>query len=330
MKSRFTPVLAVLFALGTPVIADDFDLQGHRGARGLLPENSLPAFARALSIGVTTLEMDTGITRDGKVVVSHNQRLEPSITRTQDGKWVTGEPPAVNALNLADLSKFDVGRIDPQSRMAERFATQTAVDGTKIPSLDEVFKLVRKSGNETVRFNIETKINPLRAELTVGPDEFAGALVEVIKRNGFEDRTAIQSFDWRTLQVVQRLAPDIPTVYLTAQQKWLDNVSGKDGEQSPWTAGFDLKTYGGNIAGMIKAAGGTVWSPFFRDVDKNKVSEAQRLGLQVVVWTVNDEADMKTLIAMGVDGIISDYPDRLRVVMREAGLQLPAATAVEP
>lgn len=329
MKTSIVAAISLLLAIGAPAMAGEFDLQGHRGSRGLLPENTLPAFAHALSIGVTTLELDTGVTRDGRVVVAHNQRLEPAITRDDNGKWLTGEPPAINALNFSELSKFDVGRIDPQSRLAKRFGTQKPVDGTRIPSLDQVFDLVRKSGNETVKFNIETKINPFKAELSASPDQFARSLVDVIKRNGFEDRTAVQSFDWRTLQVVQRIAPEMPTVYLTAQQDWLDNV-GKQGEgPSPWTAGFDIGAHGGSVPRLIKAAGGSVWSPFFRDIDKAEVTEAQKLGLQVVVWTVNDELDMKALIEMGVDGIITDYPDRLRAVMQEMGLSLPMATKVD-
>ena len=140
---------------------------------------------------MTTLELDTGISRDGRVVVAHNQRLEPAITRAESGEWLTGEPPAINALSFAELSEFDVGRIDPMSRLAKRFGSQKPVDGTRIPSLDQVFDLVRQSGNEAVRFNIETKINPFRTDITVGPEQFATALVDVIKRSGFEDRAAI-------------------------------------------------------------------------------------------------------------------------------------------
>lgn len=329
MKPGVLVALSLLIAAGVPAVANAFDLQGHRGARGLLPENSLPAFAHALSIGVTTLELDTGVTRDGRVVVTHDQRLAPAITRDGNGEWLTGEPPAINALNFAELSEFDVGRIDPMSRLAKRFNEQEPVDGTRIPSLDQVFDLVRKSGNETVRFNIETKINPLKTDLSAGPEQFAGALVDAIRRNGFEDRTAVQSFDWRTLQVVQNIAPELPTVYLTAQQDWFDNVGKKGEGPSPWTAGFDIGDHEGSVARMIKAAGGAVWSPFYRDIDKAKVKEAQELGLQVVVWTVNDELDMKALIDMGVDGIITDYPDRLRAVMQEMGLSLPMATKVD-
>src|SRR5689334_9427102 len=137
------------------------DIQGHRGARGLLPENTLPAFAKALAIGVTTLEMDCAITRDGVVVVSHDSTLNPDITRTPDGRWITGATPPIRDLSYAELARYDVGRIDPASEYARRFAGQQPVDGTRMPRLADVFALARKAGNEAVRFNIETKISPL-------------------------------------------------------------------------------------------------------------------------------------------------------------------------
>ncbi|CAN0506363.1 unnamed protein product, partial [Scytosiphon promiscuus] len=207
---------------------------------------------------------------------------------------------------------------------------QQVVDGTQIPTLRQVFDLVTRSGNEMVRLNIETKINPGKPENTVGPEAFVDALLAVITEQSFEDRVTIQSFDWRTLQLVQTKAPAIETVYLTAQQDWLDNVKSDGGKASPWSAGFSLAQYDGNVPAMVKATGGAVWSPFSGDVTNERIQQAQALGLKVIPWTVNDSDAMGKLMDAGVDGIISDYPDRLRAVMRDRNMDLPVATPVQP
>jgi glycerophosphoryl diester phosphodiesterase len=320
---------ALLFGLGLTVTMTGhaLDLQGHRGARGLAPENTLPAFARALSIGVTTLELDCGVTRDGVVVVSHDPVLNPDITRAADGRWLEAPGAALHQLTLIELQGYDVGRIKPGSAYAKRFPTQVPRDGTRIPRLADVFALVRRSGNETVRFNIETKISPLAADQTATPEDFARRLIAAVRAAGMAARTAIQSFDWRTLQIVQKEAPEIPTVYLSTGQNFMDNIRAAD-KDSPWSAGFHVSRFGGSLPRAVKAAGGAVWSPYYREVTRENVSEAQGLGLKVVVWTVNTESEVGNMIALGVDGIISDYPDLLRRVAGEMNLPLPQPTPV--
>jgi glycerophosphoryl diester phosphodiesterase len=304
------------------------DIQGHRGARGLLPENTLPAFARALSIGVTTLELDCAITRDGVVVVSHDSTLNPEITR-ENGAWIMRADLPIAQFSYADLQRFDVGRIDPASAYAMRFAQQQPVDGTRMPRLADVFALARRAGNDSVRFNIETKISPLHAERTVPPDVFARALIHVIKENKLEHRAVVQSFDWRTLAVVQAETAAIKTVFLSAQQGFMDNILANQ-MASPWNAGLHVSRFGGSVPRMVKASvgntRGAIWSPFWNEVTADNVREAQSLGLQVVVWTVNTEADMRAMMVLGVDGIISDYPDVLRRVAGENGYVLPLPT----
>jgi glycerophosphoryl diester phosphodiesterase len=305
------------------------DIQGHRGARGLAPENTLPAFARALAIGVTTLELDCAITRDGVVMVSHDPAFNPDIARGPDGKWLQETGPAIWSLTFEETRRYDVGRIQPASVYARRWPEQQPVDGTRVPRLADVFALVRKSGNETVRFNIETKIFPVAPGLTATPEDFARKLIAAIRADGMEHRAAIQSFDWRTLQIVQKEAPGIPTVYLTVEKGFMDSIQ-RDKPSSPWTAGFHVSRYGGSIPRMVKAAGAAVWSPYHAETTREQVKEAQALGLKVVVWTVNEPADMRRLIGWGVDGIISDRPDLLRRTAGELGVPLPYPTPVVP
>jgi len=322
-------LLAVAALSGASLAAHAFDLQGHRGARGLAPENTLPAFATALSLGVTTLELDAGITRDGVVVISHERRLTPDIVRGPDGKWLDRPGPAIHALAYAELARYDVGRLNPARSYARRYPEQKPADGARIPRLADLFSLVRKAKNDAVRFNIETKISPYAPDETPPPAEFARALIAAIRRAGMAGRSTIQSFDWRTLAVVQAEAPEIATVYLSARQRWLDNILADNPAGSPWTAGVQFAAHG-SVPRMVKAAGGRIWSPFFGDLDRASLDEAHRLGLAVIVWTVSEPQHVAAALDLGVDGIISDRPDLVRPEMARRGLALPAATPVVP
>lgn len=327
---RLVAALALCVLHVAAVAQVPFDLQAHRGARSLWPENSLPGFAYALGVGVTTIETDIAITRDGVLVLSHDPTLNPDITRGPDGSFLPGRGPAIVTLAAADLARYDVGRLKPGTEYARQFVEQRAVDGTRIPRLQELFDLARKAGNEQVRFAIETKVTPHAAGETAPPEEFARKLVAEIRRAGLEQRTSILSFDWRTLQLVQQEAPGIPTVYLTIQRPGsMDNIAAGRPEGSPWTAGFQLKDHG-SVPRMIKAAGGHTWSCFWRDLTPALVREAHALGLQVLAWTVNDTPTMARMIDMGVNGVVTDRPDLLRAEMQRRGMPLPRPTPVQP
>ncbi|MFN7673460.1 MAG: glycerophosphodiester phosphodiesterase family protein, partial [Betaproteobacteria bacterium] len=203
---------------------------------------------------------------------------------------------------------------------AKRFSSQQSIDGTRIPTLAALFMLVKQKGDARVRFNIETKLSPMARNETVSPQAFVEKLLAVIRENDMASRVTIQSFDWRTLQISQRLAPNIPTVYLTVQQKWMDNIGAGNREGSAWTAGINAREYGDSVPRMVKAAGGAAvgntWSPYFGDVTPAKIAEAKALGLKVVVWTVNEPKDIEQMLMWKVDGIISDYPDRVIALRR--------------
>jgi glycerophosphoryl diester phosphodiesterase len=320
--------LALAAAL-VPGSAGALDLQGHRGARGLAPENTLPAFATALAIGVTTLEMDLGVSRDGVVVVAHDPALDPDLTRTADGAWLDAPGPLLRELTLAEIQSYDVGRIRPGSRYAERFPDQEPVDGATIPTLAQVVALTREAGNQAVRFNVETKLTPLTPAATLAPEPFAAAVIDTIREQGIEDRTTVQSFDWRTLAAVQAIAPEIATACLTAEQPWLNNLErGRDGG-SPWLGGHDADDHP-SVPALVAASGCRIWLPFAGELQAGDLATAHAIGLEVIVWTVNEPAQMGALIDLGVDGIITDYPDRLRAVMAERGRALPEPTPLRP
>lgn len=318
--------LTMLSSLSLPAFG--FDIEAHRGGRALFPENTLVSFSGALTMGVNTLELDMGVTKDDVIVVSHERWLNPDLAKGPDGTYVA--PPGIPyvGISLAEVKTYDVGQIRPGSKYAATFPDQKPVPGTTIPTLTEVFALVRKSGDADVKLNIETKIDPDHPENSPDPERFVTLLLDLLKREHFEDRVMVQSFDWRTLQLVQKRAPSIPTVYLTQQAGPNPNVTLD--KPSAWTAGFDPVTHGGTVPAAIKAAGGAIWSPLYMDLTRESVDEAHRLGLKIVTWTVNKPEDMDRMIDMGVDGIISDRPDLLRQEAGKKGIALPAGHPVSP
>jgi len=260
-----------------------FDLQGHRGARGHAPENTLPGFERALAFGVTTFELDVGVSRDGVVVIHHDRRLNPDLARAPDGRWVNVPTPLIRELDFDELQRYDVGRIRPDSEYASRFPQQQPIDGARIPGLSELLERYRTG---SVRFNIELKLLADAADETLAPEPFARAVAAVVRKAGMEPRCTLQSFDWRAVKVVEREAPRIATAYLTERE-----------DSDPRKVG---------------AAGARTWSPDFRALTPETCTVARGLGLRVIPWTVNEPADILRMLELGVDGIISDYPDRVK------------------
>ena len=314
--------LRTVFALGlacASLSAAALDLQGHRGARGLAPENTLRAFEVGLQNGVTTLELDIAITRDGVLVIHHDLALNPAFARDAQGRWLEQPGAPIHTMTFDELQRYDVGRLKPGHRYGANYPDQVPADGTRVPRLSELFDLVKKGGHDKVRFAIETKVDPRFPDATLAPEPFAKAVVAEIRKAGMAQRAQILSFDWRTLQVVQRIAPDIPTVYLSAQRPFLDNIGADAPEPSAWTAGFQYAEYK-SVPRMVKAAGGQFWSVYFGDLDAAKLKEAQSLGLKVLVWTINDAPTMERMLDLGVDGLITDRPDIARKVLGARGI----------
>lgn len=317
---RNLALIAASFLLATSAAA--LDLQGHRGARGLAPENTLAGFRTALAIGVTTLETDLAMTRDGVLVLSHDPQLNPALTRDASGRWIS-ESVLIRSLSTEQLASFDVGRLRPDSKYAQQWPAQVAVDGERIPTLAQLFALAREArspGGRAVRFNIETKLTPGSGADTPGPEEFAAAVVAAVRAASLAERVTVQSFDWRTLLEIRKLAPEMATACLTIATETMNTVRAEGSAASPWHAGLLLSDAGGSIPRLAAGAGCTTWSPFWRNLTAGEVTEARAAGLRVVPWTVNDESEMIRLVGLGVDGIITDYPDRARRALKSAGV----------
>ncbi len=313
---------ACLLMLTVALPAAAFDLQGHRGARGLAPENTLAAFQRALDLGVTTIETDLAVTKDGVLVIAHDPYVSPDLARGPDGVYPTNKDTLIRALTMAELKRYDIGRLNAGGSYARQWPEQRSADGQRYPALAELLQLVKASG-KPVRLNLETKLNPNRPDDTLPPDEFARLVITALQREDVVARTTLQSFDWRTLVEVKKQAPEIATACLTIETESNDTVARKSAQPSAWHAGLDLAQHGGSLPRLVRAAGCSTWSMFWRNLTPDAVAEAHAAGLKVLPWTVNDPVEMAKLIDWGVDGIITDYPDRLRRVLADKGLAFP-------
>ncbi len=263
-----------------------FLIEGHRGARGLWPENTLAGFAGALALDVDAIELDVAMTRDGVVVVTHDPCLNPDLTRDATGEWLPQPGPAVISLDTAQLAAFDVGRARPGGVTATAFPAQLACDGAHIPHLTEVLQLAR-GGRALVDVELKTGLSP--PGLTPNPAVLADAVVAAARSCGMLDRLAVRSFDWRGLDHMRDLWPQVPLTWLTARA-------------------------GPGPAEVARAAGGDGgrWGPDHEGLDPGMVERAHDLGLLVVPWTVNSLEAMRRLRDLGVDGICTDRPDVAR------------------
>ncbi len=257
-------------------------VQGHRGARAIMPENTIPAFEYAIRAGVDVLELDMAVTKDNIVVVSHDPILRPPVC--------TGPAPTavIRELSLEELQRWDCG-----SMKNPAFPKQTPVPGTRLPTLDEVFSL---AGRGSFDFNIETKIFPDKPQYTPPPEEFVRLVLEQIRKHKLEKRIILQSFDFRTLLAMKKLAPEIRLSALTS------------GDKREYPA----------IAGEAQAG---IISPRIDLVTNEKVKAAHDAGLEVIPWTANSPADWDRMIEAGADAIITDYPVELIAHLKRKGLR---------
>jgi glycerophosphoryl diester phosphodiesterase len=313
-----------------------FDFEAHRGGRDARPENTLVSFAYAMELGVTTLEMDMQMTKDGRIVISHNPFMNRNLAKGPNGKYVESGKYDIRTMTLDQIKQFDVGTMNPAAGdyYEGHGKTQVSVPETKLPTLEEVFELANAYGNEKVMFNIETKSYPdqtfSEAKNNPDPAVFVAKVYDIIKKYHMEDRVMLQSFDWRTLKEMKQLDPNITLVALTCEQpSWgRDSVCRQVGETgaSPWMAGLDIDTFKGDYVKAAKAIGADIISPYWEELSNELVSEAHELGMKVVPWTVNNPDKMNMLIDMGVDGIITDKPWILRELLIKRGISVAEPT----
>ena len=258
-------------------------VHGHRGARAVLPENTLPAFEYAISVGADMLELDLAVTKDNVLVVSHDPAINRKVCKGPEGE------SRIRFLTLAEVKAFDCGAVaNPE------FPKQKAVPGTRIPTFEEVLALAPKG---SFGFNVETKVDPKKPELSPDPETFSKQVVEAVRKSGLEKRVVVQSFDFRTLKAIRKIAPEIRLCAL----------------------------YGGLPKDLVKisaeAGGVPMVAPHHLLVSKGKVKKAHEKGLRVIPWTPNTPGAWDKMIKAGVDEIITDDPEALIVHLKAKHLR---------
>jgi glycerophosphoryl diester phosphodiesterase len=293
--SRLYLLFLMLFtSLSYVSFAQQIDIQGHRGCRGLMPENTIPAFKKALELGVNTLEMDVVISKDGQVVLSHEPFLSHEICLNGEGGEIT--EGTEKKYNLYQMTYAEIERCDCGSKKHTRFPDQQKMVAHK-PLLSAVIDSVEAYRKQhklpPVQYNIETKSDPAGdGVFHPAPDEFVDLVMAVVNRKGIAGRTIIQSFDPRTLRVMRKKYPKVKLALLVENQ-----LSAEE----------NLKQLGFTPA---------IYSPYHLLVNTELIKFVRQKGMQIIPWTANEPAEIKRLLALKVNGIISDYPDRVLKLAR--------------
>lgn len=283
-------LLVLLSFIMIPQTFAKIAVHGHRGARAMMPENTLPAFEYAIGIGVEALELDLAVTKDNVLVVSHDPELSEKICVAPAGV----KTRVIRQLTLAEVTQFDCGAIQ-----SKEFPKQKAIAGTRVPTFEEVLALAPKGKFE---FNVETKIFPDKPELTPSPAEFVRLVVAAVRKYKLESRMILQSFDWRTLEEMKKQEPKIRTSAL-------------------YPSGMSQAVLQMDYVAEAKKIKADMVSPHYRTTTAEKVAQAHAAGMQVVPWTANDAATWQKLVDAKVDAIISDDPAALMAWLKEKGLR---------
>ena len=295
--------------------ANTIRIVGHRGARGILPENSIIGFDFALSIGVDLLEFDVLLTRDDVPVITHNHELNTAATRGPDGRFINGAGARVASLYFEDIKGFDIGRLNGHTDYGRRFCEQAQLDGVRVPKLSELLELVSQPKHQRVCMMLELKSDPEFSTDRTAKEKLVSVVTCEIKKAGMEDRTLLHSFDWTLLAECKKQVADMPTSFLTQLKQHAEDI----GEETSLHSTPDFSLPDISLPDEVKKAGGELWCPHFKDILKDDLMRAKDLGLCVAVWTVNEPDDIDAMIDLHVDAIITDYPGRVQRRLSDRG-----------
>ena len=288
-------------------------IYGHRGARGVLPENTLDSFQYLFDNDIKAYETDILISKDLIPVITHDFRLSPSMTKDSEGNWLENEDVKIIDLTYDQISKFEVGSLNKLTKYGRRFLNQKKLPNQKIPKLSQLLDLTTKNNSSNLIINLEIKSTPVQENLTPSPEMLAKIVLDEVNKSSLIDKIIYSSFDWRVLREIKNYNSEIPRAYLTQDQR---NIY----DQSPW---MDFTPLHNNVdlPKLIKAHGGKAWHPYHKNINEKNIKIAQSENLPVNVWTVNKEKDMVRMIDYGVDGIMTDYPVQLKELCEKKNIK---------
>lgn len=304
----------------------------HRGGSGHWPENTIEAFQNSIDLGADGIELDVHLSKDGILVVHHDEALKPAIARDSSGAWVEKPAQLIKDLTFEELKTYDIGRLQPGTKYGDRYPDQAAIDGALIPSLDEVIKLIKSRAKPDFRLYLELKTALFEPETGADPLGLTEAVLDCIQAHSFGSQVTYVSFEWLTLRTIKEARPDAECRFTTFPFIWIDPDYPRSEQDRPsaaarqllalseagstWTDGIDWRRQpGANFAektmNSIKAAGGEGWFAYYQDVTEQTMAYANELDLKVSVWTVDLQDDMKRMADLGVEAILTDLPKRL-------------------
>ena len=277
---------------------------GHRGARGLFPENSMVGFENILKMGVTLIELDVVFSKDKTPIITHDHTINPSTSRDVDGEFVN-ENIKVSSLTVEQIKNYEIGRLDLDSDYGKRFPEQAQLDGIYMPTLQELFEKMQQPEFEQMRLMVEIKSEPNYS--SQDRENIASLVIKQIREANLSNKVLLHSFDWLLLSEFKKKDPKITTSFLT--KKGYQNESENYYPSQVFMQ--DAAGYSNSVPEKISALGGSVWCPYFKDITRDRLLSARENNLIVVVWTLNELDDIDAMIELGVDAIVTDYPPRV-------------------
>ena len=287
---------------------------GHRGARGLVPENTMVGFRSAISMGIQLIEFDVMLCADGFPVITHNHTIHAPTFKTSDGNFIEHEPKVLD-LNWVELQKFEVGHLDSSTEYAKRFPDQLQFDGIKVPKLDELLNYVKTAVHHPIYLMLEIKSDPSYLNDEIFRKKLVREVVQRVRDHGLTEQTLLHSFDWRVLEECRSFAPEFPTSFLTQIKQNPADV----GEDSSLIFSPNIIEFRNKAPDMVKQRRGSLWCPNVQDVTPDILARARSLDLVIAVWTVNSSDEIDRMIEFGVDAIITDYPGRVQQRLADYG-----------
>lgn len=290
-------------------------IYGHRGARGEYPENTIEGFKHTFSLQIKAIEFDVLISKDNVPTIYHNFTLNKDLTKDGNNNWLPTDDIKIYEKTFEEIKTYNVGGIDSNSKYGKTFSKQKTIETARIPSLKDLLELVKSSGKD-IFLNLEIKSSPYKQDLIPNPSEMVKLILKDINDYSLVDQTLISSFDWRILKEVKKQNSNILRGYLSLQQGQSKTIF----EDSLWVDGKFSSLELFELPKVIKSLDGHVWCPFYRDVTKENVQQAHDLGLAVNAWTVNDEEDILRMIDYSIDGIITDYPEKVKKICQNENI----------
>ena len=282
-----------------------------------MAENTLPSLVKPFEYGMHGIEFDVQLSQDDQVIIYHDLRLKSNITRNANGKWISKNGPSIRSLSLKQLKKFKLGAINKTTAYGLRFRKQSRLPNQSIPTLSELINHLDQHNLGKVLLNIEIKHSPLYPDLCPEPLYLAEKIINEINRLNISKRCIVQCFNWSVIDAVKQIDKSLPISCLTTIDPTEDTLSPQQGNRSLWNAGLDIRDFDNNVANMVAQFDAQYWAPYYKNLTRAQLDQAHAHDLKVMTWTVNHQSTMKRLMNWGIDGIISDYPDKLEIAYQQ-------------